>query len=68
MENLFKEYPKNPEIYNEKNPATFTVSELKVFSETFAFRVMERGDDSDLTGFWSLCKEMFKNKFEGNEG
>ncbi len=68
MKNLFKEYPKNPKIYNKKNPATFTVSELKEFSEEFAYRVLERGDKTDLTGFYSLCKEMFKNKFEGNGG
>jgi hypothetical protein len=64
MNKLFKEYPLNPKVYNIRNPVSFTVSELKEFSEEFAARVMERGNKEDMTGFWSLCKEMFNHKFE----
>ena len=61
---FFKEFPEEPEFFNLDNKATFTVEELKEFSETFAERVIKRGDKSDLTGFWSLCKEMYYNKFK----
>lgn len=60
----FKDYPTEPEIFNEDRKLLFSLKEMKIFSEKFAFRVLKRGVEDDLTGFWSLCKEMFYDKFK----
>ncbi len=60
----FNNYPPEPEIFNEDNPVRFSVKELKEFSEQFASRVLKRGEKDNITGFWSLCKEMFYEKFK----
>ena len=57
---------KQPEIYNWDNKATFSVIELKKFSEEFANKCQD-SEKGDLRGFWDLCKEMFKEKFENNK-
>lgn len=62
----FKDLPNEPEVFNLKNKVTFSVKQLKEFSEEFANRVFKRGNEEDLTGFWSLCKEMFYEEFKNS--
>lgn len=61
---VFKDYPIESDVFNLSNKTKFTVAELKQFSEEYARRVVKRGQEWNLEGFWSLCKEMFYDKFK----
>ena len=55
-----------PEIFNIENKATFTVKELKEFSEKYAKKCQSQSK-GDITGFWDTCKELFDSKFRNNK-
>lgn len=48
----------------KSKPEVFIVKQVKDFAEEFAYRCLERGDISNLTGFWDLMKEKHYNKFK----
>lgn len=57
-----KEHPteaevKQPEIYNDNNPALFTVREMREVANDLACKVLFRNDGT-ATGFWDVCKSI----------
>jgi len=56
-----------PQIYNDSNETTFTLSEVREICNGFAIELSKKHDFFDATGFWDYLKNSrFNERIRSN--